>query len=204
VTPPRCTFLPRDRQPVTPWKNGGGSTRQVAIAPPDATVAGGFHWRVSCARMTADGPFSPFPGIDRSLWLVAGNGVVLTLPDRDVRLVEPLAQLHFAGELPVTARLVDGPIEDLNVMVDRRRARVDAVVAPLLAGATSRHVLAHGGTAILLALDGSVDVSAAEINTVRLEAGDALRLGLDDEQVVACTASTAARVLVAVFQPIAG
>jgi redox-sensitive bicupin YhaK (pirin superfamily) len=88
-------------------------------------------------------------------------------------------------------------------MVDRRRARVDAAVTPLKAGATSRHVLGRGGTAIVLAVDGSVDVSADETAAVRLDLGDALRLDSAGDHAIACTASTAARLLVAVFQAIA-
>ncbi|MGP4884984.1 HutD family protein, partial [Klebsiella pneumoniae] len=44
--------------PVTPWKNGGGETREIICVPaPDAP----FLWRASIATLQADGPFSPFP-----------------------------------------------------------------------------------------------------------------------------------------------
>lgn len=43
--------------PVTPWKNGGGETREIICVPaPDAP----FLWRASIATLQADGPFSPF------------------------------------------------------------------------------------------------------------------------------------------------
>ncbi len=56
--------------PVTPWKNGGGETREIICVPaPDAP----FLWRASIATLQADGPFSPFPGVDRVITLLAGQ-----------------------------------------------------------------------------------------------------------------------------------
>ncbi|MBN0683270.1 HutD family protein, partial [Pseudomonas aeruginosa] len=55
--------------PVTPWKNGAGETREIICVPaPDAP----FLWRASIATLQADGPFSPFPGVDRVITLLAG------------------------------------------------------------------------------------------------------------------------------------
>lgn len=43
--------------PVTPWKNGGGETREIVSVPsPDAP----FLWRASIATLQSDGPFSAF------------------------------------------------------------------------------------------------------------------------------------------------
>jgi len=68
-----------DRKPQ-PWKNGGGTTREVCAFPPGATLDG-FDWRLSMATVAKDGPFSAFPGIDRVLIVLAGGGLDLTLPD---------------------------------------------------------------------------------------------------------------------------
>ena len=65
----------RDRL-AKPWKNGGGVTRDVAIAPPDAGLDT-FDWRISFADVASDGPFSPFPDIDRTLTVVDGEGLAL-------------------------------------------------------------------------------------------------------------------------------
>jgi environmental stress-induced protein Ves len=51
-----------------PWKNGGGTTRQLAVGPADAT-ADDFLWRLSIARIDAPGSFSVFSGIDRTILL---------------------------------------------------------------------------------------------------------------------------------------
>src|SRR5258707_14720415 len=56
-----------------PWKNGGGHTHEIAAHPEGAGMAA-FAWRVSIAEIAQDGPFSSFPGVDRTLVLLAGNG----------------------------------------------------------------------------------------------------------------------------------
>src|ERR1700720_3517473 len=65
---------------TTPWKNGGGSTTEIAAAPEGASLDI-FDWRISMARVASDGPFSDFPGIDRTLAVVSGHGLALTIGD---------------------------------------------------------------------------------------------------------------------------
>jgi hypothetical protein len=61
--------------PPTPWKNGGGVTREL--------LAGRLRrrWtvRVSVAEIEADGPFSSFPGVERWFAVLEGGGVALTI-----------------------------------------------------------------------------------------------------------------------------
>src|SRR3546814_10305481 len=59
---------------VMPWKNGGGSTTEVAVAP-DGAGLDEFDWRISMAVVGADGPFSGFPGVDRTLAVPARAGL---------------------------------------------------------------------------------------------------------------------------------
>jgi environmental stress-induced protein Ves len=105
------------------WKNGGGETIEIAVSPP-ASSLDDFHWRVSMAHVAAAGPFSHFAGIDRSLAVLGGDGIVLRLAGRgEVRLTAEAAPFAFPGDLPVEAELVGGPIDDLNVMSRRGRYR---------------------------------------------------------------------------------
>ena len=67
-----ASLIDLGRLPEIPWKNGGGSTRQLAIHPPQASLDD-FAWRISCARVRGAGPFSAFPGIQRSLALLEGE-----------------------------------------------------------------------------------------------------------------------------------
>lgn len=96
-----------------PWQNGGGVTTEVARHPAE----GAFDWRVSMARVEADGPFSAFPGIERSLAILAGEGLALALDEAPaVHLTAASAPWRFAADLPCQAALLGGPVLDLNVM----------------------------------------------------------------------------------------
>ncbi|MBA2319595.1 MAG: HutD family protein [Deltaproteobacteria bacterium] len=100
-----------------PWKNGGGTTVEIAVSPGTP-----FLWRASLARVEADGPFSDFTGYDRWLVLLDGPGMTLTFPDGDRILERPLRPFPFDGGTPVRAALRGGPTTDWNWIVDRSRA----------------------------------------------------------------------------------
>ena len=104
-----------------PWKNGGGSTTELAIAPPGASL-GKFDWRISLATIAASGPFSQFGGVDRSLALVDGPGVYLEIDEQErFALTDDAPLVEFAGESHVIATLAAGPSTDFNVMTRRDR-----------------------------------------------------------------------------------
>ncbi|UGQ45746.1 HutD/Ves family protein [Massilia endophytica] len=103
----------------TPWKNGGGSTTELIVCPPGATFDD-FEWRVSIATITQSGPFSVFPGIDRTLTLIEGPGVVLDVGnERQVALSEREPMVAFPGETAVTATVDGAATTDFNVMTRR-------------------------------------------------------------------------------------
>lgn len=101
-----------------PWKNGGGETTEIAVSPPAAGLDD-FDWRISMALVESDGPFSIFPGIDRTLSILEGNGMRLTIGGARVDLTPASAPLPFAADVATAAVLVDGAITDLNVMSRR-------------------------------------------------------------------------------------
>ena len=103
------------------WKNGLGWTREICRYP----ATGAWDWRVSIAEIEQDAAFSAFPGVDRELVLLAGNGLRLRFDDGRVReLLPPHAAARFAGEEGVVGELVDGRTTDFNLMW--RRNAVDA------------------------------------------------------------------------------
>ncbi|AXK71420.1 HutD family protein [Lysobacter sp. TY2-98] len=107
----------------TRWRNGTGWTREIHAEP--SGDGGDWDWRLSIAEITADGPFSAFPGIDRELVLLSGEGVRLRFDDGEVADVLPPHGRHrFAGERAIQGELVDGPTHDFNLMW--RRDRYDA------------------------------------------------------------------------------
>ncbi|MFJ8209554.1 HutD family protein [Streptomyces sp. NPDC096033] len=114
-----------DRTAV-PWKNGGGVTREIASRPGGAGTED-FAWRVSLAEVAADGPFSEFPGVDRTLTLAEGAGMDLTVAGSHRRVDERYAPCDFPGDEPTGCRLLDGPVVNFNVMY--RRGAVEARTA---------------------------------------------------------------------------
>lgn len=121
---PQARRFALDELTPMPWKNGGGTTREIAAWPPAAGLDA-FDWRLSIADIAADGPFSAFPGIDRQIVLLDGDGVRLHARDGsfDHRLVAVGEPFAFAGEATVEATLLGGPTRDFNVMTRRGRCR---------------------------------------------------------------------------------
>jgi environmental stress-induced protein Ves len=149
------THLPADAYRQMPWKNGAGTTREVAVSPAGATMDG-FIWRLAIADLDRSGPFSSFPGVDRLLMLLPPGAITLEIDGR-ARAMEPLDVVAFAGESAVSASLSAGPARDLNLML--RRGRVEATMAPLVLDA--EHSLAVGDSLIVLcAIDGSLAVGS--------------------------------------------
>lgn len=112
-----------------PWKNGAGLTREIAVGP-EGAGASGFDWRFSLAEVERDAPFSAFPGIDRCIVLLRGAGMRLRSDggELDHRLDQALTPFHFSGDTPLSARLVDGPSSDFNVMTRRGTWAADVTV----------------------------------------------------------------------------
>jgi environmental stress-induced protein Ves len=106
-----------------PWKNGGGSTTELAIFPQGATLDD-FVWRLSMANVNSSGPFSHFPQIDRSLAILSGAGLILVGDSEQsamgsVTLTQSSLPYRFSGETPINAELIAGPVLDLNLMTRR-------------------------------------------------------------------------------------
>jgi uncharacterized protein len=126
-----------------PWRNGGGTTTEIAVSP-----GAPFAWRASTATVASDGPFSDFSGYDRFLVLLSGPGFDLRFADRVVRVDQPLQIVRFDGGDPCTASLLGAASVDWNWMVARDRlagalaiasgGRFDALVACAVAPAVVR------------------------------------------------------------------
>ena len=157
-----------------PWKNGGGTTTEIIVSP-DGAGLDDFDWRVSMARVEGGGPFSGFAGVDRTLALLEGEGIVLDIADRpSARLTGASAPLSFPADVPTMAALISGPITDLNVMT--RRGRATHTVERLLVSAPT-DIRRTTATTLILPLDGEVGVSGPV--TARLGPRDTLLIGQD-------------------------
>lgn len=135
-----------------PWKDGGGVTEQIAIEPPDATLAGGFLWRLSMARVERSGPFSRFEGYDRTLLLLEGGGLDLDFGAHGRLLIEgPMQPVAFSGDWEARATLTRGPVRDLGIISDRARVRQEVRVLDLDGGPV---LIPPASTAWIIALTG--------------------------------------------------
>lgn len=138
---------PLDSVAPEAWRNGGGTTRALAT--------GGDAWRVSLASIERDGPYSRFPGIERTSLIVSGAGVTLTSDEAVVQL-RPFAAETYDGDVAWAAALVGGPCVALNAMTakGRYRAHVCVVDAPV--------VVRPGCTAIAVALGAGYSVAEGD------------------------------------------
>ncbi|MFF3651552.1 HutD family protein [Streptomyces sp. NPDC002181] len=163
-----------DREAVA-WKNGGGVTREIAAWPEGAAMAD-FGWRISLAEVAADGPFSAFPGVDRTLTLAEGAGMDLTVAGARRLVDERYAPQEFPGDVPTGCRLVDGPVVNFNVMYRRDRVRAEtAVVRGTLALAA-----APQETLLVVALRGPAELGTGA-GPVALGPYDAVRISGDGD-----------------------
>lgn len=96
----------------------GGSTLQLAISPAEASVAAqDFQWRFSSATVLQDGKFSLFPAYQRLLALRQGAGMALEIDAQNTLLAGPYHSIRFAGAAQTSARLLAGPVTDINLML---------------------------------------------------------------------------------------
>ncbi len=154
-------FFERAQLHASPWKNGGGVTREIACHPPSANMQD-FDWRISIAHIARDGDFSVFAGVDRVITLLEGGGVQLSSADDSVlhTLDTPLQPFAFSGDAAVHGRLLNGDCHDFNVMTRRgvcqaevRVLRRDETLLPAPAG-------------LLLAMRGAWQVQTPDTDTV--------------------------------------
>ncbi|MCA8092824.1 HutD family protein [Burkholderia anthina] len=156
---------------ASPWKNGGGVTREIGAFPPGAALDT-FAWRVSVADVGAAGPFSRFDGIDRTLVLLSGAGMTLAEAGGVKHVLDvPLARVDFAGEAAIDATLHDGATRDFNLMTRRSAARGSVDVWP-----EGTHRVERADTVLLFCATGAVGVeidgahyALQEMDTLRLD-----------------------------------
>ena len=160
---------------ATPWRNGGGVTRQIATggltgvsAEEDTT----WGWRVSLAEVVAEGPFSIFPETDRLIAVIEGAGMDLQAADGTSLALPPFQPVRFAGEVPYFGRLSDGPVRDLNVMV--RRGHYDGNMEIRQGPCRVEAASEPGGALLLLNLTGACRLHLAKSGTDDLAEAEVL------------------------------
>ncbi len=163
---PPLLLTPADCRRV-PWRNGMGTTTEIAV---EALDDARFLWRVSIADVAAAGPFSNFSGYDRLIAVIDGVGMALTVDGGDPvvrRRMDPA--FAFSGDATVDCALLDGAIRDFNLMVNRASA---TGALDLLTGA-ARHACVADVT-LVHALNGSatVQLDGVQVDGVQVDAGE--------------------------------
>lgn len=130
----RSWVIPANEYRRERWRNQLGWTREIhAQRPADAAPDAPWDWRLSIAEIEQDAEFSAFPGVDRELVLLSGNGLRLRFEDGDIyELHPPHERLRFAGERKLVGELLDGPTHDFNLMWRRDRVRATLWHRPLV------------------------------------------------------------------------
>ncbi len=183
-----------------PWKNGGGETVEILVHPPDAGLDA-FDWRISMACVAVDGPFSAFPGVDRTLTVLDGDGLVLEIAGRaPVHLAPGSAPFAFPADAPCLGRLSGGPVRDLNVMT-RRGVHAHGVAAVPIRDRA--RVAAEGNVMVVIGRHGALSWTGADGASGTLDPGDALVLE-DGEAVDLSPRDNSAAVLLVTVRSLAG
>jgi environmental stress-induced protein Ves len=103
----------------TPWKNGAGSTEEIAR---DAGAGlDGFGWRLSIADVSESGGFSAFAGYQRIITVLQGAGMRLRVDGHLSRELIPLDPFAFDGASAVHCELLGGAIRDFNLIYAPQR-----------------------------------------------------------------------------------
>lgn len=138
---------------ASPWKNGGGSTREIACWPPGAGMDS-FAWRISVATIAQAGPFSAFAGIDRQIMLLDGDGVQLVAKAAGIdHALSPRWQpFAFSGDVALDCTLLGGTSTDFNVMTRRGQWTAQVEVCSV---EQARHVSCTSPAGLCMVLQGS-------------------------------------------------
>ena len=100
------------------WKNGAGYT--VELARSAGKNLDTFDWRISMADVKSAGDFSRFNGMQRILTVLEGQGIELYIDD-EYESLTTLQSVQFSGDSATRCELIDGPIQDFNLIYDPKQ-----------------------------------------------------------------------------------
>ncbi|WP_442110432.1 HutD/Ves family protein [Pseudomonas sp. NUPR-001] len=155
--------------PRMPWKNGGGSTEEIARDAGEGLE--GFGWRLSIADIAESGGFSSFAGYQRIITVLEGEGMRLHVDGQATRPLQPFDAFAFGGESQVSCTLLGGSIRDFNLIYspERYRARLQWLDG-------SQRVFSSASTLLLFAAAAHVEVALNGEQPLQLGRYDCLQL----------------------------
>lgn len=149
-----------------PWKNGKGLTREIALLPSDGERVP-FHFRLSMASLGDPGPFSLFPGIERTIVPLDGGGFALKQGEAPQHWVSRLEAFTFRGDSATVMTEVKASTLDLNVMIDPLWGRCSVNLVHR-SGALALDNQRPAALQFFVAIDQVVAVKLPELATVPL------------------------------------
>ncbi|MCE9619246.1 MAG: HutD family protein [Planctomycetes bacterium] len=153
-------ILPASSSRRVAWKNGRGSTLEIAS---DAESAGGeWTWRLSIAEVPERAAFSHFPGVDRLIGRLHGEGLTIERVGTPQVVPGAGAALAFAGEEDVVGVPTGAGVRDVNLMVQRDRWR--GTMEVLREGSR----VADGPVVLVHAAHGSAAINARQEPTLKV------------------------------------
>lgn len=150
---------PANGRRTSRWKNGKGTTQEVAVYPPGGDLDN-FAWRVSIAEISEDGIFSVFHGVDRKLAILDGRLILSIGGEPGIALSHESEPVAFPGDIPCKVEIAGPPARDLNVMTRRDRF-------------SSRLTMVEIGGPITIAVEADKTLIVAR-HTLILETGQSL------------------------------
>jgi uncharacterized protein len=188
------TLLTQATYRAMPWRNGLGTTMEIAL---EAGPGDRFRWRLSIADVARSGPFSRFEGYDRVIAVVAGAGMRLAVEGRPIVLIDRESAPHaFPGDAATDCTLIEGAIRDFNLIVDRASTRGSVVGIRLTD--KPRPTDLDGAVTLLHALEGGILVDTREDGSWLVPEGNTLRIDDISERVTLTGLGTAHALLATV------
>ncbi|MEZ0391815.1 MAG: HutD family protein [Pseudobdellovibrionaceae bacterium] len=150
------TLITREHFKIMPWKNGSGVTAEIDIEPKGVDFReGNFEWRLSSARIEDENQFSRFPGYDRILTVLSGEGLLLNSQE-----LGPFEIFEFQGEDPVDCALIENPVEDLGLIFKREKYKCSMQILDVTG---PMYLKLEKGTHFFLSLSGQANVAGSEL-----------------------------------------
>ena len=152
----KATLISKQQFKVMPWKNGSGVTAEIAIDPPGSDFREAqFNWRLSSARIDDENQFSKFPGYDRILTVLSGQGLILNNQE-----LGPFEIFEFQGEDGIECSLIENSVEDLGLIFKRDKYKCSIQILNVTA---PMYLKLEAKTHFFLSLSQPVNVAGVEL-----------------------------------------
>jgi environmental stress-induced protein Ves len=123
------------------WKNGLGITKQIDIQPLNSTTTSTFSWRLSSAIVSGNNTFSSFPGYDRILIVLKGDGLIL---NKTIKMEPCMNPYYFSGEEPINCQVIgDENVIDYGIIFRRDHFKASLNILSFESSTTSNINFVH-------------------------------------------------------------